>query len=106
MPLFSPAPDPYVPAELREFTYRDIFRVLEKDGSVISSATVIRMTQGICERSLGKERRALPRFFRECPAKAGTVSGTPRNPGSCFEAVGFSVVAVLMNSSVWRLDKP
>jgi SAM-dependent methyltransferase len=103
---FFACADPYVPEELREFVYRDIFRVLKHGGSV----NILSHSYPDPEKEYVYEpwvrRGTLCHDFSEsvCEGWHGFY-GAGESRG-LFESIGFSVGAVIMNSSVWRLDKP
>ncbi len=103
--VFFACADPYIPEEIREAVYRDIYRVMKKGGSL----GVLTNSYPDAEKSYVKNewirRGVLCHDFAEsmCEGWKGFVRA--ENSIDMFEKSGFSVGSVLLNASLWRLDK-
>lgn len=103
--VFFSCADPYIPSDARHFVYSDIYRVLKSGGSL-----------GILTNSYPDPGR---RLVRDPWIRRGVLShdfaesvcegwhGFSQSGDSCllFQEIGFSVSSVLLNESLWRLDK-
>ena len=102
--LFTCA-DPYIPEELRKYVYSDIFRVLKRGGSL-----------GILTRSYpdpGKtyvndtwiRRGILCHDFAESVCEGWHGFCHADESLNLFRSIGYSVHTIMLNASIWRLDK-
>ncbi len=104
--LYFACADPYIPVESREFVYRDIFRVLKRSGSVGLLSHSYPDDKNEHVRDPWARRGILCHDFFEsvCEGWHGfSDAGESRN---LFESIGYTIDTVMMNASIWRLDKP
>jgi ubiquinone/menaquinone biosynthesis C-methylase UbiE len=103
---FFACADPYVPAELRGFVYRDIFRALKRGGSVniLSHSYPDPEKKDVYDPWVRKG--TLCHDFSESVCEGWQGFYDAAESRGLFEAVGFVIGDVMMNASVWRLDKP
>lgn len=103
--VFFACADPYIPGEMREYVYRDIYRILKQGGSL-----------GILTRSYpdaGKQyvkdtwirRGVCCHDFTEGVCEGWHGFSDALESISLFNKIGYAVDTVMMNASVWRLDK-
>ena len=104
--VFFACADPYIAEELREFVYSDIFRVIRPGGSlnILSHSypdPEMRFVEDIWVR-----RGTLCHDFAESVCEGWHGFYDAGESLSLFESIGYKVGMVMMNSSIWRLDKP
>jgi SAM-dependent methyltransferase len=104
--VFFACADPYIAEELREFVYRDIFRVIRPGGSlnILSHSypdPEMRFVEDIWVR-----RGTLCHDFAESVCEGWHGFYGAEESFSLFESIGYKAATVMMNSSIWSLDKP
>ncbi len=104
--VFFACADPYVAEQSREFVYRDIFRVIRPGGSLnILNHSYPDPGQRFVG-DLWVRRGTLCHDFAESVCKGWHGFYPAGESLELFESIGFRVGTVMMNSSIWRLDKP
>lgn len=102
--LFTCA-DPYIPGELREYVYTDIFRVLKRGGAL----GILTRSYPDSGRKYVKEtwirRGILCHDFSESVCEGWHGFYDAHESIDLFKKIGYSVRATMLNASVWRLDK-
>lgn len=104
--VFFACADPYIAGELRDPVYRDIFRVIKPGGSlnILSHSYPdpgMRFVEDIWVR-----RGTLCHDFAESVCEGWHGFYGAAESLALFGSIGFRVDTVMMNSSIWRLDKP
>ena len=104
--VFFSCADPYIPKDAREFVYRDIFRTIKKDGSlgILTNSYPDPEKTGVQDRWV--RRGVLCHDFAESVCEGWYGFSLPKKSAGLFQDIGFDVSSVLLNSSLWRLDKP
>ncbi|RJQ51666.1 MAG: class I SAM-dependent methyltransferase [Nitrospiraceae bacterium] len=104
--VFFACADPYIPYELRQYVYRDIFRVLRKGGSlgILSHSYPDAGLQYVKDSWV--RRGILCHDFFEGVCKGWNGFHDAGESINLFEAVGFIIDTVMLNASVWKIDKP
>ena len=104
--VFFACADPYIPHGLREDVYRDIFRVLKTGGSL----GILTNSYPDPDRELVKapwvRRGILCHDFAESVCEGWHGFSQPGDSVRLFEKIGFNISSVILNASLWRLDKP
>ena len=104
--VFFACADPYIAEELREFVYRDIFRVIRPGGSLnILSHSYPDPEKRFVE-DMWVRRGTLCHDFAESVCEGWHGFYDAEESLALFGSIGFTVDTVMMNSSIWRLDKP
>ncbi len=104
--VFFACADPYIPNELREYVYRDIFRVLKGGGAL-----------GILNRSYPDplreyvkdtwvRRGILCHDFAESVCEGWYGFYDAQESINLFKTIGYTLHMVMLNASIWKLDKP
>jgi len=103
--VFFACADPYIPEESREFVYSDIFRVIRPGGSLnILSHSYPDPEQKFVDDPWIRKGTLCHDFAESvCEGWHGFYDAA----ASCrlFESIGFRVTTIMMNASIWRLDK-
>ncbi|MEN8264675.1 MAG: class I SAM-dependent methyltransferase [Nitrospirota bacterium] len=104
--VFFSCADPYIPQDAREFAYRDIFRTIKKGGSfgILTNSYPDPEKKGVLDRWV--RRGVLCHDFAESVCEGWYGFSLPEKSAGLFQDIGFKVSSVLLNSSLWRLDKP
>lgn len=103
--LFTCA-DPYIPSEWREYVYRDLFRILKQGG------TLGIMTHSYPDREKKYVKDTWIRAgilchdFSESVCEGWQGFYNAEDSLNLFKEIGYHIYAVMLNASVWRLDKP
>ena len=104
--VFLACADPYIPVECREFVYRDISRILRPGGAV----SILSHSYPDAERGYVSDpwvrKGALCHDFSESVCEGWCGFYDARESIDLFRTIGYSVDTVMMNASIWRLDKP
>ncbi|MGO9614600.1 MAG: class I SAM-dependent methyltransferase [Dissulfurispiraceae bacterium] len=104
--VFFACADPYIAEELREFVYRDIFRVLKSGGSLnILSHSYPDPGRRYVEEQWVR-RGTLCHDFAESVCEGWHGFYDAKESVDLFESIGYRLGTVMMNSSIWGLDKP
>ncbi len=103
--VFFSCADPYIPLDKREFAYLDIFRTIKKGGSlgILTNSYPDPQKTGVQDRWV--RRGILCHDFAESVCKGWYGFALPEKSADLFQDIGFDVSSVLLNSSLWRLDK-
>jgi SAM-dependent methyltransferase len=104
--VFFACADPYIAWDVREFVYRDIYRVTKSGGSLNILSHSYPDPERIFVEDEWVRRGTLCHDFAEsvCAGWHGFYGAAESL--ALFELIGFRVGTVMMNSSIWRLDKP
>ncbi|MBV6518271.1 MAG: hypothetical protein DCC43_00730 [Candidatus Brocadia sp.] len=104
--VFFACADPYIPEESREFVYKDIFRVL-KHGGILG---IVTRSYPDTERKYVKDpfvrKGTLCHDFSESVCEGWCGFYHPQESENLFKTIGYHVNTIMLNASVWRLDKP
>ena len=104
--VFFACADPYIPAGSREYVYRDIFRVLKSEGVL----GILTRSYPDAERKYVKDalvrRGTLCHDFSESVCDGWCGFYPAQESIDLFKSIGFCVNTVMLNASLWRLDKP
>lgn len=104
--VFFSCADPYIPPHLREQVYRDIFRVLKKGGAL----GILSHSYPDPERTYVKDpwtrRGILCHDFAESVCAGWHGFCGARESVLLFEAIGFRPGDIMLDASLWRLEKP
>ncbi len=104
--VFFACADPYIPVELREYVYRDIFRVLKRAGAL----GILTNSYPDIARKYVKEkwvrRGILCHDFSESVCEGWHGFYDPQESVNLFKTIGYHINTLMLNASVWRLDKP
>jgi ubiquinone/menaquinone biosynthesis C-methylase UbiE len=103
--VFFACADPYIPGELREFVYTDIFRVLKYGGTLGVLSHSYPDPAGELVKDPGIRRGILCHDFAEsvCDGWHGFYDAAVS--ADLFRSAGYSVRTLKLNASVWLLDK-
>ena len=98
--------DPYISRELKDFVYRDIFRILKSNGSlgILTSSYPDHDKNHVKDPWIRKG--ILCHDFAESVCEGWGGFSEANNSIRIFEEIGFDISSVTFNSSLWRLDKP
>ncbi len=103
--VFFGCADPYIPEELRETVYGDIYRVIKEGGAL----GILTNSYPDIEKNYVKNdwvrRGNLCHDFAESMCDGWSGFALADDSEAVFKDVGFSVGTVLLNSSLWRLDR-
>jgi len=102
--LFTCA-DPYIPGELREYVYSDIFRVLKHGGAL---GILTRSYPDTCRKYVKDtwiRRGILCHDFSESVCEGWHGFHDAHESIDLFKRIGYSVHTTMLNASIWRLDK-
>ncbi len=103
--IFSCA-DPYIPAECREFVYKDIFRVLKSGGS-LGILTWMYPDKGYRYIEQKWTRRGnLAHDFLESACYNWQGFYDPCFTADLLRKIGFRINTIMLDASVWRVDRP
>jgi len=104
--VFFACADPYIAEQSRKFVYADIFRVIKSGGSLNILSHCYPDPEARFVENIWVRRGTLCHDFAEsvCEGWQGFCSAS--ESVNLFESIGFKVGTVMMNSSIWRLDKP
>lgn len=103
--IFFSCADPYIPLDKRDFTYQDIFRTIKKGGSlgILTKSYPDPEKTGVQDRWV--RCGVLCHDFAESVCEGWYGFTLPEKSAGLFQDIGFDVSSVLLNSSLWRLDK-
>lgn len=104
--VFFACADPYIPEDLREFVYRDIFRILKSGGTLGILTNCYPDPAGNSVKNIWIRRGVLSHDFAESVCEGWSGFCDPDESRRLFRKVGFDISLVMLNDSVWRLDKP
>ncbi|MFO0793634.1 MAG: class I SAM-dependent methyltransferase [Candidatus Brocadiaceae bacterium] len=104
--IFFACADPYIPSEHREYVYRDLFRILKHGGAL-----------GILTQSLPDNKRKyvknrwvrmgnLCHDFSESVCDGWFGFHDAEDSLNLFLGIGYHINTIMLNASLWRLDKP
>ncbi|HMK59995.1 MAG TPA: class I SAM-dependent methyltransferase [Dissulfurispiraceae bacterium] len=104
--VFFACADPYINNEVRRFVYSDICRVIKAGGSlnILSHSYPDHGKEFVTD--LWVRRGTLCHDFAESVCEGWNGFYDADKSLELFESVGFKIGAVMMNASIWRLDKP
>jgi SAM-dependent methyltransferase len=98
--------DPYISRELRGYVYRDIFRALRHGGSL----GILTHSYPDPEKAYVKDtwvrRGILCHDFSESVCEGWRGFYGAEESINLFTAIGYNIYSMMLNASVWRLDKP
>lgn len=104
--VFFTCADPYIPEDSRDYVYRDIFRVLKSKGIL----GILTRSYPDVERKFVKDpfvrRGTLCHDFSESVCEGWYGFYHAHNSLNLFKAIGYRIDTVMLNASIWRLDKP
>jgi ubiquinone/menaquinone biosynthesis C-methylase UbiE len=104
--VFFACADPYIPAESREYVYRDIFRALKPGGAL----GILTRSYPDAGRKYVKDvlvrRGTLCHDFAESVCEGWRGFYPAQESIDLFKSIGFNVNTVMLNAALWRLDKP
>lgn len=103
--VFFTCADPYIPPELRKYVYGDIFRVLHCGGSLGILSHSYPDTAGEYVRDPWMRRGIFCHDFSESVCKGWNGFYDAQESIDLFHAVGFKLSTLMLNASLWRLDK-
>ena len=98
--------DPYIPAELREDVYRDIFRVLKRGGALGILTNSYPDPGAAMVRDPWIRRGIMCHDYAESVCEGWQGFSLPQDSAGLFRHIGFTISSVILNASLWRLDKP
>lgn len=103
--VFFACADPYIPEDVREYVYRDIFRVLKQRGSV----GILTRSYPDAERMYVKDTwtriGVLYHDFSESICKGWQGFRDAHESINIFKSIGYDIHTIMLNASMWRLDK-
>lgn len=104
--VFFSCADPYIPGELRDYVYRDIFRIVRRGGSlgILSHSYPDPAKEYV--KDAWTRRGVLCHDFAESVCEGWEGFSDAAASRRLFETIGFSVDTIMLNASVWRLVKP
>lgn len=104
--VFFACADPYIPEELRESVYADIFRVLKPGGAL----GILTRSYPDRERTFVTEpwirRGVCLHDFAEGLCEGWNGFYDAGESAALFSKIGYTLRSLLLSASVWRLDKP
>jgi ubiquinone/menaquinone biosynthesis C-methylase UbiE len=103
--VFFSCSDPYIPEGLREFVYKDIFRIIKNRGAlgILTNSYPDPEKSGVRDKWI--RRGVLCHDFSESVCKGWHGFSFPDSSVRLFKKIGFNVSSILLNGSLWRLDK-
>lgn len=104
--IFFSCADPYIPEELRKYVYRDIFRVLKQRGSLGILTHSYPDNEMEYVRDKWARRGILCHDFAESVCEGWHGFYDANESVTLFNAIGYSINRIMLNASIWRLDKP
>ena len=104
--VFFACADPYIPSELREYVYRDIFRVLKREGAlgILSRGYPDPWREYV--KDIWVRRGILCHDFAESVCEGWHGFYDAKESINLFKTVGYTLHTIMLNASLWRLDKP
>ncbi len=104
--VFFACADPYIPHGLREDVYTDIFRILKRGGS-LGILTNSYPDQGrTMVRDPWVRRGNLCHDFAESVCEGWHGFSLPGDSAALFKEIGFDISSIMLNASLWRLERP
>ncbi len=104
--IFFACADPYIPFERREYVYRDIFRILKPGGAL----GILTYSYPDHERKYVKDKwirmGILGHDFSESVCEGWHGFHEAKESVNLFNEIGYNIHAVMLNASIWKLDKP
>ncbi|MBI5409834.1 MAG: class I SAM-dependent methyltransferase [Nitrospirae bacterium] len=103
--VFFACADPYIPEGSREYVYKDIFRILKPGGSlgILSHSYPDADRQYVGDDWI--RRGVLCHDFSESVCEGWYGFYDARESVRLFESIGYGINTIMLNASVWRLDK-
>ncbi|MBI5026558.1 MAG: class I SAM-dependent methyltransferase [Nitrospirae bacterium] len=98
--------DSYIPKELREYVYRDISRTLRHGGTIGILTHCYPDSEKIYVKDTWVRRGILCHDFSESVCEGWSGFYGAEESINLFNAIGYNIHTLMLNSSVWRLDKP
>jgi len=104
--VFFACADPYIAESRRRFVYSDLFRVIKPGGSlnILSHSYPDAGMKFVEDRWV--RRGTLCHDFAESVCEGWQGFYSADESINLFESIGFRIGTIMMNSSIWRLDKP
>jgi ubiquinone/menaquinone biosynthesis C-methylase UbiE len=103
--VFFTCADPYIPSGWREYVYRDLFRILKHGGTL----GIMTHSYPDRERKYVKDtwirRGTLCHDFSESVCEGWRGFHSAEDSMNLYKEIGYHIHAVMLNASVWRLDK-
>ena len=103
--VFFACADPYIPAEDRDFVYRDIFRILKKGGSLGLVTNIYPDPERRHVREAWIRRGNLSHDFLESVCRGWQGFHGAEGAIGLFRVIGYTIHTIMLNASVWRLDR-
>jgi SAM-dependent methyltransferase len=104
--IFFACADPYVPSEQREYVYRDMFRILKSGGTL----GILTYSYPDNERKYVKDKwvrmGVLGHDFSESVCEGWHGFHDTRESINLFKKIGYNIHELMLNASIWKLDKP
>lgn len=104
--VFFGCADPYIPVEKRRYAYKEIFRVLKHEGSL----GILTNSYPDQEKKYVKDKwirlGILAHDFCESVCEGWQGFHEAMNSIKLFKEIGYHTNTVMLNASIWRLDKP
>ena len=104
--VFFACADPYIPHGAREDVYRDIFRILKKGGSLGILTNSYPDPDRRMVRDPWVRRGNLCHDFAESVCEGWHGFSLPGDSAALFKRIGFDISSVMLNASLWRLERP
>jgi ubiquinone/menaquinone biosynthesis C-methylase UbiE len=104
--VFFACADPYIPAESRRYVYSDIFRILKNGGTlgVLSHSYPDAGMQYVKDPWV--RRGVLCHDFFESVCKGWQGFYDAAGSIDLFKALGYRIDVIMLDASVWKIDKP
>jgi len=104
--VFFACADPYIPEKLREYVYKDIFRILKKGGRLGILTRTYPDTEGTHVTDVWIRRGILCHDFAESVCEGWQGFYDAQESVNLFRRIGYNIYNVMLDGAVWRLDKP
>lgn len=104
--VFFACADPYIPAETRRYVYSDIFRILKKGGTlgVLSHSYPDAGMEYV--KNPWVRRGILCHDFFESVCKGWQGFYDAAGSIELFNAIGYNIDVIMLDASIWKIDKP
>lgn len=104
--IFFSCADPYIPSNMREYVYADIFRTLKPSGLLGILTHSYPDTESRYVKDPWIRRGVLCHDFSESVCQGWHGFTDPLESVKLFKKIGYNINAVVLNSSLWKLEKP
>lgn len=104
--IFFSCADPYVPHNMREFVYADIFRILKHQGYLGILTHSYPDIESYYVKDPWIRRGVLCHDFSESVCQGWHGFNDAEESLKLFKKIGYTINAVMLNASLWKLKKP